>query len=86
MKFLIATLAALTLAVGIGAGSAAAYDYYWAKAGRSYSCQGEPGGLICKSKAGRRYQVLLDGKGVGIYNSSGHVQFTCRYSCTDFRY
>jgi hypothetical protein len=82
-KFIIGLVLGVVLA---GASTAAAYDSYWAKAGRTYSCQGEPSGLICKSKVTRGYQVLMDGKGVAVYNRSGHVQFTCRYGCIDLRY
>jgi len=83
---------ALGLAIAIAAlaitGTAAAYDAYWAKAGNSYSCQGYPGGTICKSRIGYHYQVLIDNSGVTVYQGAGKhpaPQFACKWGCTDLR-
>src|SRR5262245_33646785 len=70
------------------AGGAAAYDYYWAKSGTTYSCQGMPALTICKSKIGGRYGVMLDNTGVTVFTgtkSAPHVQFWCKTSCEDLR-
>jgi len=82
--FILAIFASLL----VGAGTATAYDYYWAKSGNTYSCQGYPGAAICRSKAGNRYSALLDSDGVVIFKGSGkhpNSQFSCKWSCEDLR-
>ena len=88
IRIAVLAMLALMAVMLIGAGGAAAYDAYWAKSGNAYTCQGYPGAVICKSKVGNRYGVMMDNHGIDVFTGSAdhsNVQFACKWGCTDFR-